>query len=187
MDPLMLAIKASRNNKKKKRKQRSHQTDRFRTVDVHPSNKPFPNAIPLSHYHCDMIGHILLNTAQKTRGQDRDTPKGNTAIVHPFVRLSVRELARPNDHLICLLVACDARNLSNLIQQRGACELNCVRDVLDVGDIELGHRAADVVLRRRYEFRDEDIIINAVADAATDNTDRERECGNSGNEVLEER
>lgn len=134
-----------------------------------------------------MIGHILLNTAQETRGQDRDTPKGNTAIVHPFVRLSIRELAGPNNHLVCLLVARDARNLSNLVQQRGTCELDCVRDVLDVGDIQLRHRAADIVLRCRYEFRDEDIIINAVADAATDNTDRERECGNSGNEVLEEK
>lgn len=43
------------------------------------------------------------------------------------------------------------------------------------------------MLCRGAEFRDEDIIINAVADAATDNTDREGECGNGGDEVLTEK
>lgn len=105
---LVLTFKTSRKGKrnKKKKKKKTYQVGRLYTV--YPDNK----CLPPSHHHCHMIGHVFLDIAQETRRQDRNTSECNTSIVHPFVGLCVRELARRNDHLIRGLVARDARDLS---------------------------------------------------------------------------
>ena len=105
---LVLTSKTSR--KGKRNKQNAYQVGRLYTV--YPNNRIHSLCLPPSHHHCHMIGHVFLNIAQETRRQDGNTSECNTNIVHPFVGLCVRELARRNDHLIRGLVARDARDLS---------------------------------------------------------------------------
>lgn len=135
------------------------------------SNTRLPTT-SVSHHHRNVVIHVLGNIAQETRSQDGNGTKSNTNIVHPLVRLRVSNLARSDHHFVCSLVASNARNRFQFCQQRGTSELDGLGDQFDIGNAELGHhRAADVVLGQRDELGDEDIVVNAVANASSYDTD----------------
>lgn len=124
-----------------------------------------------------MVGHVLGDIAQEARSQDGDDTKCNTDIVHPLVGLRVRKLTSRDHHLVCGLVASNAGDQFDFVQQRGTREFDYLGDQFDIGNAELGHhRATDVVLRQWNKFGDEYVVVDAVADAAAYDTDGEREC-----------
>lgn len=67
------------------------------------------------------------------------------------------------------------------MQERRASQLDGLGDESRVCNIELGdHDAADVVFGVGDEFRDEDVVVDRVADAAADDADGERQCRDGG-------
>jgi hypothetical protein len=123
------------------------------------------------HNNRNMVIHVRPNIPQKARRNDTHHSKRNTRIINPFVALRVRYLARRNNSLV-RSVAVDAGDFPQLRQQRGAGELDGLGDEGFVSDMEIAqHDAADVMLGVDDEFRDEDVVVDAVADGAADYAD----------------
>jgi hypothetical protein len=126
------------------------------------------------HHNSNMLIHILLNTPQPARGQNRHPAKSNTHIINPLVTLRIRNLPSLDNGFVSGLVACDSGDLSQPFQQGGPRQLDGVGDVGHVGDVQvLEHDAADVVFGVGEEFVEENVVVDGVADAAADDADGE--------------
>lgn len=89
------------------------------------------------HNNRHMIIHIVPYIPQKASRKDRNTPEPNTSIVHPLIALRVGDLPGRHDRLVRCLAAIDAREMVELVEQRGAGEFDGVLDDCGVGDVEV--------------------------------------------------
>ncbi len=132
-----------------------------------------------------MVIHKLIDIPQKARRHHADGPKRNARQIHPLVALRKRRLARRHHHPIRRLIALDAGDELELVEQGGAGEGDGFADEGGVFDAQVqGHGAADVVFGVGDEFVDEDVVVGCVADGAADDADGEGEGGDGGDEVL---
>lgn len=132
-----------------------------------------------------MIIHILIDIPQKARSHHTNSPKRNTRQIHPLVALGKRRLARRHHHAIRRLVALDAGDKLELVEQGRAGEGDGFADEGGVFDAQVqGHGAADVVFGVGDKFVDEDVVVGRVADGAADDADGEGEGRDGGDEVL---
>src|ERR1700728_3919309 len=132
-----------------------------------------------------MVVHVLVNVSQKASCYDTHGPKRNTRKVHIFVALRICELTRRNHHLVRGVVASNAGDLFQAIQQTGTSKFDGIGDICLICDAEFEqHGAADVLDSIWHEFLDKDIVVGRVADSTTDDADRQRESGNGGDEVV---
>lgn len=133
-----------------------------------------------------MVSHILLDITQEASSHNRDTAERNANIVHPLVSFSVCELAGLYNHLVCSLIASNARDVADLVQQRGTGQFDYFANQLDIGDVELLHHySTNVVCCLGNKLGDEDVVVDGVANAAAYYANREGECRDSGNKILE--
>lgn len=137
------------------------------------------------HYNSDMVIHVLGDVPQEASSDDADASKCDAHVVYPLVSLCVRDLASENDCLVRTRNVFDAFDLFNSWQQRRTRELDDFSDKRRRGDVKLGnHGSAYVVLGQRDKLGNEDVIVDAVADAASDNTNGESESCDCGDEVV---
>ena len=123
-----------------------------------------------------MIVHILVDVPQEARRDDAHPAKRNADQIHPPVALRKRHLSRPHDDCIRRLVARDARDQFDVVEEGGAGEGDGGEDGFGVRDAELEfHGPADVVDGVVGEFGDEDVVVGCVADGAADDADGEGE------------
>ena len=93
-----------------------------------------------------MIIHVLVDIAQEARSDDTHRAKRNADQLHPPGALRKRNLARSDDNLVRRLVARDAGDQSDFVEEGGAGEGDDLGDGFGVRDAELEfHGAADVV------------------------------------------
>lgn len=132
-----------------------------------------------------MVVHVFVNVPQKACCYDAHGSKRNTRKVHIFVALRICELTRRNHHLVRGVVASNAWDLLQAIQQTGSSESDGVGDICLVRDAEFEqHGAADVLDSIWHEFLDKDIVVGRVADGTTDDADGQRKGGDGGDEVV---
>ena len=132
-----------------------------------------------------MIIHVPIDIPQKARRQNAHPAKRNADQIHPLVTLRVRHLPRRHDNLPRRLVARDAGEEFDLVEQGRAGEGDGRLDEFGVRDVEVeDHGAADVVDGVGDEFGDEDVVVGRVADGAAEDADGEGEGGDGGDEVL---
>ena len=132
-----------------------------------------------------MVVHVLVDVAEEAGGDDADAAEGDAGQVDVLVALGVGEPAGGDDGLVGDLVAVDAGDVSDAVEEGGAGELDGVGDGGDVGDVEAGgHGAADVVFGVGDEFGDEDVVVCGVADGAADDADGEGQGGDGGDQVV---
>ncbi len=141
--------------------------------------------IATSHHHRDMVIHVFVDIAQKAGGHDTDHAKRDASQIYILIAFRVSHPARNDDHLIGRLVPSNPGYVANAIGERYGSELDGSGDVSDVCDVKLrDHDAADVRLEFGGKFRYVDIGIGGVADRAADDADRERQCRDSGDQVV---
>jgi hypothetical protein len=132
-----------------------------------------------------VVIHILINIPQKACSNDAHHSKRNTRQVHILVALGVRQLAGRNHHLVSGLVASNARDHLQAVQQARSSESYGVRDVSGVRDAELElHGTANVFDGIGDEFLDKNVVVGGVADSAADDANRQGESSDGGNEVI---
>lgn len=137
------------------------------------------------HHDCNVIIHVLVDIAQEAGSNDAHLAKRYACEIDILVALGVRHPASLDDHLIRRVVAGDAEDLLDPLQQRRAREFDGLGDVGHVGDVEFfRHDDANVVFGVGEELGDEDVVVSRVADAAADNAHREGEGGDGGDEVV---
>ena len=123
-----------------------------------------------------MIVHVLIDVAQEARRDDAHPAKRNADQIHPLVALRKRNLPRPHDDFVRRLVARDARDQFDVLDEGGAGKGDGGGDGFGVRDAELEfHGAANVVDCVVGEFGDEDVEVGCVADGAADDADGEGE------------
>lgn len=128
-----------------------------------------------------MIIHILINIPQTTRRHNTNGSKRNTRKIHILIALRIRDLARPDHNVIRRVIARDAGDRHQLLEQTRARQGDRIGDVCDVSDAEFElHGAADVFLGVGDELGDEDVVVGGVADAAADDADAEGEGRDGG-------
>ena len=93
-------------------------------------------------------------------------------------------LARADYDLVRSIVARDTWDELHFLDERGAREDDGLLDVGGVCDADADHCAADVLDCVGHEFGNEDVVVGAVADGATDDSDRESEGADGGDEVV---
>lgn len=119
-----------------------------------------------------MVRHIRADITQHKRRNNRHPAEPNASIIHPLIALRVGDLPGRHKSFVGGIVGADAGDLAQTFQQRAGGDLDGCRDVLGVCDVELCHHdAADVMLGVRDEFGKEDVVVDAVADAASHDTD----------------
>jgi len=137
------------------------------------------------HHNRNVIVHILIDIPYKARRHDTEDPECNANIIHPLVALCKADTTRSEDDFICCVIASDSRDMLQFFDQGDASQFNGVFDKSLIGDAELEfHGTADVVGSIGLEFVGEDIVVDSVADRATDDADGEGEGGNSRDEVV---
>ena len=111
-----------------------------------------------------MVVHVLADVSQEARGDDADRAKPDAHVVDVFVRLSISNLAGRNDQFVCTWDTANAGNGVELLQKRGAGQLDGFFDQQRVGDIQSCHHgAADVVNSCHFEFGDEHVVAKALS------------------------
>lgn len=137
------------------------------------------------HDNSDMIIHVLVDVAQKDTRQDGDAAERNTGQVNVLVTLGVCDLAGQHDHLVRGLVTGDSRDLFDPVEETCCGELDGLGNVGGVCDAQLQrHGAADVLDGVRGELVDKHIIVHGVANAPANDTDRERQRRDRGDDVV---
>jgi hypothetical protein len=137
------------------------------------------------HNNRNMIIHKRINISQEASCHNTNTPKRNTSIVNILITGRIRFLARKNHHRIRRIITLNTRDCLQKRQQTGSCVGNRFTDVCRVGDVELeSHGSANHFCGVGHEFVDEDIVVDAVADAATDDANGKGERGHCGDEVV---
>lgn len=136
-----------------------------------------------------MIIHILIDIAQKHRTQDRHRAKRNAHQVHVAIALRVGNLARGHNRLVGHLrpsgTLGDGGDQFDLFQERRTRKSDRLLDGDRVRDFQFQlHRAADVVDDVGDELVVKDVVVDRVTDRPADDTDRERECRDRGDEVV---
>lgn len=83
------------------------------------------------------------------------------------------------------LIASNARDCLQAVQQARSSESDGVRDVSSVGDAQLElHGAANVFDGIGDEFLDKNVVVGGVANSAADDTNGQGEGSDGGNEVI---
>lgn len=114
---------------------------------------------PTLHNHSNMVVHVLADISQEACCNDTDRTESNTHVVHVLVRLSVSDLSCTHNQLVRSRHAGNARDLVQILQERGASQLNGLTDELWRGDVQLcRHGPANVVRRGGHKFRDENVV-----------------------------
>ena len=132
-----------------------------------------------------MVIHVLVNVPQKACCKDTHATKRNAGKVHIFVALRICHLTSRNHHLVGGVVASNAGDLLQAIQQTGSGKVNGVENIGLVRDAEFKlHGAADVLDSIWHEFLDKDVVVGRVADGTTDDADGQRKGGDGGDEVI---
>ena len=115
-----------------------------------------------------MIVHVGTDVAQEGSCGDRHDAEGDGGVIHIFVRLGVGDLARLDDDAVGGLVARDAGDQLQLVQQRRSGDENRIGDVGEVRDAQFQlHGPAYVMDGVGLEFVEENVVIYRISDAAT--------------------
>lgn len=132
-----------------------------------------------------MIIHILFDIAQKARRNHAQPAKRNADQIHPSVTLRERDLPCSYHNLPRGIVTRDAGYQFYFFEEGGAGEGDGGLNGFGVGDAEFElHGAADVVDGVGNEFGCEDVVVDCVADSASDDADCEGEGRYGCDEVL---
>ena len=119
-----------------------------------------------------MIVHETIDVSQKAGSNDAHGAKGNARQVDKLVAFGKGYLARSDDHRPAGVIAREPRNHFHLVQEGGTRQSDSLFDVRLVRYPELdSHGSANVVRRIGYELIDEDVVVDAVADATTKDSD----------------
>lgn len=132
-----------------------------------------------------MIVHETVDVAQEAGSNDAHGPESNARIVDELVAFSESHLTRGNDHCPTGIIAGEPRNRFDLVQESGTRQCDGLGNVGLVGYSKLAsHSSTDVASRIGYEFVDEDVVVDAVTDAATKDSDGKGESSHGGDKVL---
>lgn len=127
------------------------------------------------HHDRNMIVHILTDIPQTASGDNADGAKRYANQIHPAITFREGLLPCLDDDGERGLVAGEAGDEGELVEQRSAGEEDGLADVGGVGDVEAErHGAADVRGDAWDKFINEDVVVGCIADAAADNADGER-------------
>lgn len=135
-----------------------------------------------------MIVHVLIDIAQEARRDDAHPAKRDADQIDILVALGKGHLPGSHDDFPRCLVARDAGDQSDFVEEGGAREGDGRHDGLWVRDAEFEfHGATNVVDCIGGEFGDEDVVVGCVADGAADDADGQGEGCDGGDQVLKGR
>jgi hypothetical protein len=141
--------------------------------------------LPHLHDHRYVVVHVLVNVPQKACRNDTHATKRNTGKVHIFVALRICDLTRRNHHLVRGIVASNAWDLLQAIQQTGTGKVDSVQNIRLVRDAEFEHHGAtDILDSIWHKFLDKDVVVGRVADGTTDDADGQRKGGDGSDKVV---
>jgi hypothetical protein len=133
----------------------------------------------------NMIIHILANIPQEASRKNTNRSKCNAGIIHIPITRSISFLTNQDNQIISRLVPRNARNRLQQRQQAGTSILDRGYDVSHVCNTELiDHGAADHLCGVGNELVDEDVVVDAITDGASDHADGEGEGCDGGDEVV---
>lgn len=71
-----------------------------------------------------MVVHVLVDIAKEASCDDRNHTSRNTAIIHPHITLSIRNLPRQYHDFPGSLIAGDAGHIGNLVDETDTGQFN---------------------------------------------------------------
>lgn len=132
-----------------------------------------------------MVIHVVLNITQEASCNDTDSTEGDAGVVDIHIASRISLLTSQDDHVVGSLVGANSGDGLQEGQEGSSGVGDGIRDVSGIGDTELKlHDATDVLDGIGDELGDEDVVIDAVSDGTTNDTNGERECSDGGNEVV---
>lgn len=132
-----------------------------------------------------MVIHVLADISQEAGGDNTDRTKRDTGIVDVLVCASVSDLSSGDNQLLGAWYTLDTLELTNLLQKRSTSKRDGLGDDRNAGDVELeDHSTSDVLDGERYKLVVEDVVVDAVSDRSTNDTNGQSQGSDSRNKVI---